>query len=92
MYAAGSCKAQPTSTQNTMVEQRIMAVRAWLEMCGLWLSLAALATAARRRTSGEMYLRTRTETASSAARALLTETVRVCGQEYRYGKAPGRAD
>jgi hypothetical protein len=75
-----------------------MAVRASLEMRGLWLLLAALATAARRRTSGEMYLRTRTETASSAARALLTETraVRVCGQESpcsfeAYGKASGRA-
>jgi hypothetical protein len=88
---------QPTSTQNTMAEQRIMAVRAWFEMRGLWLSLlAALATTARRRTSGEMYLRTRTETASSAARALLTETVRVCGEESPclfegYGKASGRA-
>lgn len=82
MYAAGSCKIQPTSTQNTMAAQRMMAVRVWLEMGGLRLSLlAALVTAARRRTSGEMDLRTRTEIVSSAARALLTETVRVCGQE-----------
>src|SRR5882762_2236665 len=86
MYAAGSCKRQPTSTQNTRAAQRIMAVRVWLEMRGLWalwLSLGALVTTARRRTSGEMEmdLRTRTETASSTSRALLTETVRICRQE-----------
>ena len=81
-----------------MAAQRIMAVRAWFEMRGLLLSLLAiLLTAARRRTSGEAYLRKRSETVSSAARALSTETVRVCEQESPrpfkgYGKASGRAD
>ncbi len=69
---AGSCKIQPTSTQNTMAAQRIMAVRAWPEIREPCLS-SALATAAWRRTSGEMYLRTR-ENPALSARALLTKT------------------
>ena len=35
--AAGSCKRHPMNAQNTTVEQRMMAVRAWMEMRELCL-------------------------------------------------------